>query len=110
MSGIYPFTLFCATGALWFVTWLYAHRLLYRFCARFPEVAQKEIPYAFNRWLAHPEKAIFFFRHRAAEVIRADPALSRERKRFIALSLLSLVFPLLWFLPLFIYAVVMSHR
>jgi hypothetical protein len=108
--GVYPFTLFCATGALWFVTWLYAHRLLHRFCARFPEVAQREIPYAFDRSCAHPEKAIFFFRRRAAEVIRADPALWRERRRFIALSLLSVVFPLLWFLPLFVFAVIMSQK
>ena len=110
MSGVYPFILFCATGVLWFVTWLYGHRLLHGFCARFPEDAQREIPYAFDRWFAHPEKAIFFFRRRAAEVIRAGPALWRERKRFIALSLLSVAFPLVWFLPLFVFAVVMSQK
>jgi hypothetical protein len=100
MSGIYPLTWFCTTGAIWFVTWLYAHRLLHRFCARFPAVAQREIPYAFDRGFAHPEKAIFFFRRRAAEVVRDDPALWRQRQRFIFLSFLSVLIPVLGFLAI----------
>ena len=110
MSATYPFILFCTTIALWWFTVWYAHRLLHAFCDRFPLVAQREIPYAFDRWFAHPEKAIFFFRRRAAEVTSADPALSRQRKRFIGLSVASVVFPLLWFVPLFIFAVIMSHK
>jgi hypothetical protein len=89
MNGFYPFALFCTTGAVYLLTWVYAHRLLHRFCARFPDVAQQEIPYAFERW-AHPEKAMFFFRRRAAEVVAQDPSIRRLRQRFIFLSILSL--------------------
>jgi hypothetical protein len=110
MCGIYPFTLFCATAAIWFATWLYAHRLFHRFCARFPAVAQQEIPYAFDRWFAHPEKAIFFFRRRAAEVVRDDPLLSLQRRRFILLSLFSVLIPVLGFLAIGVVAFIETDR
>jgi len=104
MSGIIPLILFCTTAALWFIIWLYAHRLLHRFCARFPAVAQREIPYAFDRWFAHPEKAIFFFRQRAAEVLRDDPSLWRQRRSFILLSVLSVLIPVFGFLAIGVVA------
>jgi hypothetical protein len=110
MSAIYPFILLFATWTLWGITVWYSHRLLHAFCDRFPSVAQREIPYAFDRGFAHPEKAIFFFRRRAAEVTGADPTLSRQRRRFIGLAVASVVFPVLWFAPLFIFAVIMSHK
>src|SRR5215204_2709120 len=110
MSGIYPFALFCVTGFLWFVTWLCAHRLLHAFCDRFPLVAQREIPYAFDRGFAHPEKGIFFFRRRAAEVLRGDPLLWRQRQRFILLSTLSLLIPVLGFVSIGIVAFLETHR
>ena len=109
-SGTIPFIMCCATGALWFATWLYAHRLLYAFCRRFPSEAAREIPYAFDRWVAHPEKALFFFRRSSADVVRADPALFKQRRRFIILSVSSVIFPVAWFLPMFIYAIIMSQR
>jgi hypothetical protein len=110
MSGIYPFTLFCTTAVVWFVTWLYAHRLLHRFCARFPTVAQQEIPYAFDRGFAHPEKAIFFFRRRAAEVVRDDPSLWQQRRRFILLTVLSMLIPALGFLTIGAVAFMETHQ
>src|SRR5689334_17346776 len=110
MNGIYPFTLFCITGALWFVTWLCAHHLLHGFCTRFPAVAQREIPYAFDRWFPHPEKAIFFFRRRAAEVVRDDPSLWRQRQRLILLSVLSVLIPALGFLTIGVIALMETQR
>lgn len=110
MSDIYSFTWFCVTGALWCVTVLYGHRLLHNFCARFPAVAQQEIPYAFDRWIAHPEKAIFFFRRSAAEVIRDDPSLWRQRRRFMFLVVLSLLIPVLGFLTIGVIAFMETHR
>lgn len=110
MRGIYPFILFCTTGALWFVTSLYAHRLLHRFCARFPTVAQREIPYAFDQWIVHPEKAIFFFRRRAAEVVHDDPSLWRQRRRFILLSVLSVLVPILGFLTIVAVAFMQTQK
>jgi hypothetical protein len=109
-SGVLPFTLFCTTTALWMITVWYSHRLGHRFCERFPLVAQREIPYAFDRGLAHPEKAMFFFRRKAGEAMRDDPALCRQRKVFITLSILSLAVPVAGFLPMFVYAAIMSQR
>ncbi len=109
-SGIIPLVMLCATGILWFATVLYAHHLLHAFCSRFPAQASREIPYAFDRWFAHPEKGIFFYRRRAADIVQVDPTLRKKRTHFILLSILSVSFPLAWFLPLFIYAVVMSQK
>jgi hypothetical protein len=110
MSGIYPFALFCVTGLLWFVTWLAAHRLLHAFCDRFPSVAQQEIPDAFDRGFAHPEKGMFFFRQRAAEVLRGDPLLWRQRQRFIFLSAMSVLIPVLGFVSIGVVAIIESHK
>jgi hypothetical protein len=110
MSGVYPVILSCITAAVWFVTSWHAHRLLHAFCDRFPSVAQREIPYAFDRWSAHPEKAIFFFRRRAAEVLRGDPSLWRQRQRLILFTVLSLLIPVLGFLSLGVVALVESYR
>jgi len=79
---------------------LYAHRLFRRFCARFPSVAQQEIPHAFDRCIAHPEKALFFLRRRAADVVRDDPLLSLQRRRFLALLFFSALIPFLGFMAI----------
>jgi hypothetical protein len=110
MSGTYPFLLFCATVGLWFTTVWYSHRLLHAFCRRFPAEAQREIPYAFDRYIRHPEKGIFFFRHRAAEILRADAVLWRQRQRFIVLSVLSVVVPVLGFISICVVAIIETHR
>ncbi|HEX8371563.1 MAG TPA: hypothetical protein VF585_02190 [Chthoniobacterales bacterium] len=110
MIDIYPVTLSLVIALLWLATWLSAHQLLYAFGSRFPLVAGKEIPHACNRALAHPEKVIFFFRRRAAEVLREDPLLWRQRQRFILLSVLSALAPVLGFVSLGIVALVKSHR
>ena len=110
MSGTYPFLLFCVTGVVWFTTVWYAHRLLHAFCRRFPSEAQREIPYAFDRWTAHPEKGIFFFRHKAAEIIRGDPLLWRQRQRFIFLFALSLLIPVLGFVSIGVVAFIETHK
>ena len=110
MSGIYPITLFCVTGLLWLVTWLAAHRLLHAFCDRFPLVAQREIPHAFDRGFAHPEKGMFFFRRRAVEILRADPLLWRQRQRFIFLFALSLLIPVLGFVSIGVIAFIETHK
>ena len=110
MSGIYPFLLFCATGVLWITTVWYSHRLGHAFCRRFPSEAAREIPYAFDRGFAHPEKVIFFFRRRAAEILRTDPSLWRQRQRFILLSVLSVLLPVLGFLSIGVVAFIEIHR
>ena len=65
--------------------------MLRMFRERYPQIAQREIPYVFDNW-RHPEKAIFFFRKRAVEILRPDPSLWRERQRFVTLSFVTLGF------------------
>ena len=66
-------------------------RLLRMFRERYPQIAQREIPSVFDNW-RHPEKAIFFFRKRAVEILRADPNLWRERQRFVTLAFVTIGF------------------
>jgi hypothetical protein len=110
MSSVDPFALFCVTGAVWCVTCLCASRLLCAFRERFPSVAAREIPYAFDRWFNHPEKTVFFFRRRAAEVLRGDPLLWRLRQRLMLLYFLSILIPLLGFMSIGIVAFLETHK
>ena len=110
MSGIYPFALICITGLVWFVTWLCGHRLLIAFCDRFPLIAQREIPYAHDHGWAHPEKGIFFFRRKAAEILRGDPLLWRQRQRFLLLCAFSVLIPVLGFVSIGVVAFMQTHR
>jgi len=66
-------------------------RLVELFRKRYPQVAQREIPSVFDNW-RHPEKAIFFFRKRATDMLRSAPELWRERQRFVELVMATLGF------------------
>jgi hypothetical protein len=81
----------CIWTALVIATVLQNGRLLKMFRDRYPQIAQREIPYVFDNW-RHPEKAIFFFRKRAVEILRPDPSLWRERQRFVMLTFITLGF------------------
>jgi hypothetical protein len=107
MSAIYPVVLFFATGFVWVLTAMQNSRLVRMFWQRLPLIAQRELPGTLDR---HPEKIFFFFRHRAVEALRGDAVLWRKRRRFIILSVLSVLVPVLGFLPGFLYAVIMSQR
>ncbi len=104
MSGVYPIALLTTTMTVWLMTSVCAHRLLRRFCDRFPAIAEKEIRFAFDPWIRHPEKLIFFFRRRAAELMRADPLLLRSRQRLIGLCVLSALVPLVGFTTIAVVA------
>jgi hypothetical protein len=72
-------------------TTIQGSRLLRLFGERYPQIAQREIPYVFDNW-RHPEKAIFWFRKRAVELLRNDPELWRERQRYVGLVVATLGF------------------
>jgi hypothetical protein len=101
---IYPLTLFIGTVVLWVFTALYGSRMLRAFRTRYPEIAAREIPFAFDT-CRHPEKALFFFRHRAVELLRGDCVLWPMRQRFVLLSALCVCLPPLGFLPGFLFAI-----
>jgi hypothetical protein len=104
-TEIYPLMLFVVTSLLWASTVFYSSRIFRTFRKQYPDVAAREIPFAFDT-SAHPEKALFFFRRKAVEWLRRDPVLWPMRQRFVALTVLSLLIPPLGFLPGFIYAVI----
>jgi hypothetical protein len=91
MSAFWPLSVMGVWGVLCVATVLQSNRLLRMFRERYPQIAQREIPYVFDNW-RHPEKAIFFFRKRAVEILRPDPSLWRERQRFVTLVLVTLGF------------------
>ena len=109
MIPVLMFSLFAATGAIWLAWVIDGHLLLHRFVARFPEIADREIPHASDRGMAHPEKALFFYRKKAAEILSADPALARHRRRFIRLTMLAVLFPVLAFSALCLTAAMMNR-
>jgi hypothetical protein len=100
---------FAATVGLWGATAWEGHRLLTAFVARQPRIAEMESPEAMIRG-RHPRKALFFYTNRAAELLQDDPVLCRLRKRFVALSVLSVIVPLAGFAVFFIYAVLHSDK
>jgi hypothetical protein len=102
-NGTIPFALFLLVNVVWALTVYQSHRLGKLFIAKYPEVASREIPYAFSH-VAHPEKAIFFWRRRAAQLLRSDRELWKERQRFLYLSAASLLVPSIGFGGFFVYA------
>lgn len=106
-NGIIPLLWFACTGFLWAVTIYYSHRLGRNFIKKYPDVASREIPYAFQH-IAHPEKAFYFLRRKARDFLRNDRELFKQRQRFVWLSVLSVIAPFAGFGALFAYA--MLHR
>ena len=65
---------FVGTCLLWAFTVIYNSLIFRAFRRGYPEAAAREIPFAFDT-SANPEKAFFFFRHKAVELLRPDPVL-----------------------------------
>ena len=107
MSVIYPLILLFATAVVWVLMAQQNSHLVHLFWQRLPQIAQRELPGTLGR---HPENTFFFFRRRAVELLRSDDVLWQQRQRFLFLFALSVLVPVLGFLPLFIYAVIMSHQ
>ncbi|HRT59161.1 MAG TPA: hypothetical protein P5038_21240 [Candidatus Paceibacterota bacterium] len=88
---------------VWLATIYQGHRLFYLFRTKYPQIASKEIPYAFSHF-AHPEKALYFFRRKARGVLRKDSELWRQRQWFVWLTLGSLIAPFVVFVAPILYA------
>jgi hypothetical protein len=78
--------------AVWFACFIQSHRLFYKFRAKYPEIAQREIPRAFETY-EHPEKLLYFLRHKSREVLRNDPELWGLRQQVKFLTILSVLIP-----------------
>ena len=107
MSGTIPFAWFVMVILLSALTVWQNHRLFRKFRAKYPEVAAREIPWAFS-YFAHPEKGNFFFRKQAVALLRNDEDLWRERRLFVCLCYISATVPLLGFVAMLLYAMLSS--
>ena len=91
MSDLWPIVVMCIWAAFCIATVVQNSRLLRMFRDRYPTIAARELPMAWDG-MRHPEKAIFFFRKRAIEVLRPLPDVWRERQRFVTLVVVTLSF------------------
>jgi hypothetical protein len=78
--------------AVWFACFIQSHRLFYKFRAKYPDIAQREIPRAFETY-EHPEKLIYFLRRRSQDVLRDDPELWGLMLQVRILAILSVLVP-----------------
>jgi hypothetical protein len=86
-------TWFVVSGFVFVATGVQARRLLAKFKQVYPELAEREIPYAFEG-IGHPEQFLFFYRKRGAEMLRNDPRLLRMKSWLTVLLALSAIVPL----------------
>ena len=106
MIDIYPIILTSVVMLVWIITGRQNAKLLKAFWDRLPKAAARELPGTLD---PHPEKFIFFFRRRAAEVLGGDEVLWKMRQRLVLWVVLSILTPILGILPLLVLAV-MSFR
>ena len=104
MSMAWPISVMGLVSLIWVVSFVKGHKLFYRFRAKYPDLARKNIPYAFDSY-AHPEKFFYFFRKRAMDVLKSDKELWDLRQKVKVLTILSFVVPLTVFLFLVLIAV-----
>jgi hypothetical protein len=97
MIDAYPIILMFVIVSVWLITARQNGKLVEAFWDRLPKVAAQELPGTLGR---HPEKLIFFFRRRAAEVLRGDEVLWKMRQRLVLWVALSLLTPVLGMLLL----------
>ena len=109
MAPAYPAVLTLLVMATWVAWVVEAHRLFYRFRALHPEVARREIPYAFQA-AQHPEKFFYFFRKSSQQLLRADPTLSTLLTRVRVLSVLAVTVPVVGATILFAAVVLVNLR
>ena len=105
MSEAYPFL--AVVLGVWFACFIQSHRLFYKFRAKYPEIAQRDIPRAFETY-EHPEKLLYFLRHKSREVLRNDPELWGLRQQVKFLTILSVLVPPVGFVFLVRSAILMA--
>ena len=90
MIDTYPIILVFVIMLVWVFTARQNGKLVEAFWVRLPKVAAQELPGTLDR---HPEKFIFFFRQRAAEILRGDQVLWKMRQRLVLWVVLSILTP-----------------
>jgi hypothetical protein len=89
-APIFFFLILC----LWLVTALQGTKAYRAFLSKYPQEAEKLIPYAFSN-SRHPEKFFFFFRKSSIPLLKGDANVWKQRQRFKWLLIISLVLPIM---------------
>ena len=108
MSTYYPATFLVVVFGVWLALFIQSHRLFYSFRAKYPEIAKRDIPYAFE-FSPTPEKFVYFFRHKSLDILQNDTELWSLRRQVKILTFLSIVVPPLGFGILVAVAVFISR-
>jgi hypothetical protein len=85
---------FAISGSVLWAMAFVSQRLLLQFKRKYPDVAEREIPHVFEG-LRHSEQFLYFYRQRAAEVLKNDIILLGLRRQLFVLTWLALVVPIL---------------
>ena len=72
MSEVY--TLLALIVGVWIACFIQSHRLFYKFRAKYPDIAQREIPHAFET-RENPEKLLYFLRRKS--LVAGRPGVAR---------------------------------
>jgi hypothetical protein len=108
LSTYYPATFLVVVFGVWLALFIQSHRLFYSFRAKYPEIAKRDIPYAFE-FSPTPEKFVYFFRHKSLDILQNDTELWSLRRQVKILTFLSIVVPPLGFGILVAVAVFISR-
>jgi hypothetical protein len=86
------YLLIVLTFGVWLACFIQSHRLFYKFRAKHPDIAQRDIPRAFET-CEDPGKLFYFLRRKSLEVLRSDPELWGLRQQVKVLTILSVIVP-----------------
>ncbi len=90
---------------VWLACFIQSHRLFYKFREKYPDVAGRDIPHAFET-RENPEKLFYFFRRKSLELLRSDPELWGLRQQVKLLTILSIIVPPVGFV-VFVHALML---
>ena len=107
MSGGY--LLIALIFGVWLACFVQGHRLFYKFRAKYPDLAKRDIPHAFEA-CEHPEKVFYFLRRKSRQVLRRDRELWGLTQQVNALAVLSVIMPPVGFAFLVRAAVLLVGR
>ena len=83
-------------AGVWVITIIQNVKLYKAFLAKYPQEAERAIPFAFSN-TSHPEKLLFFFRKTSFPMLKADLDLWRQRQWLKLFLIISFLLPLVCF-------------
>ena len=110
ISGVIMLSIFVLTGVLWLIVAIQGHRLFFIFRKKYPEVARREIPSAFEVYGRDPERFLYFFRKKSSALIQQDETLWKLKRQIIVLGITSLALPASFILCAIVWTIIVGGR